>query len=40
MNKIKIYHNTNCSKSKGALELILEKMKIKVIEYLTQRIKN
>jgi len=39
MNKIKIYHNPSCSKSRRALELILEKkMKIEIIEYLKQPI--
>ncbi len=39
MNKIKIYHNPSCSKSRRALDLILEKkMKIEIIEYLTQPI--
>ena len=39
MNKIKIYHNPSCSKSRRALELILEKkMKIGIIEYLKQPI--
>ena len=38
MNKIKIYHNTSCSKSRRELELTLEKKKIEIIKQLTQPI--